>query len=193
MVDGSCWAWRSILEERIATKAKQTTALQTRTKETRAAQARESTTAEWRLKAFERVLARIDPVVGDAKYLPRPQDLVECGRDSEQNGSPTEGAVLWESLPVAADPCKYMDRGRGLRKRRQIDNLVALLRPLVRPGDHIVDFCGGAGHMSIPLALSFPECTVTLLDAKLASLLLARRRLSACFLGNHKVLLGMES
>ena len=187
MVDGSCWAWRAIIEDKIAAKAEQTTNLQPRTKEKRAAQARQSTTPEWRLKTFERVLARIDPAIGDAEYLSRPQDLVKCSNDSELNGWPSAGAVMWESLPAAADPCKFMDRARGLRKRKQIDNLVALLRPLLKPGDHIVDFCGGAGHMSIPLALSFPECTVTLLDAKLASILLARRRLSACFLSNHKV------
>ena len=188
MVDGSSWAWRSmIVEERIASSLKHKTVQSKRTKEQRATQARECTTAQWRLKAFERVLARISPCLGNAEYLSRPQHQVGVDHGSQDNASPAAPPVMWNSFPKAADPCRFMERARGLRKRQQIDNLVALLRPLVKPGDHIVDFCGGAGHMSIPLALSFPKCTITLLDAKLESILLARRRLSACSLRNHKV------
>ena len=185
MVDGSSWAWRSMISEsRIEASVKHSSAPPKMTKAKRATQAREATTAKWKLKTFERVLARINPSLGDAVYLSRPQDLLGSYHHNE---SSVAGRVMWESLPEAADPCRFMNRARGLRKRQQIDNLVALLRQLVQPGDHIVDFCGGGGHMSIPLALAFPTCTITLLDAKLESLLLARRRLNACSLANHRV------
>ncbi|KAL8206890.1 UNVERIFIED_CONTAM: hypothetical protein K2H54_033765 [Gekko kuhli] len=55
-----------------------------------------------------------------------------------------------------------MSSDRALRKQQQLNNLVALVRKLARPGDVIVDFCSGGGHVGIVLAHILPSCQVAL-------------------------------
>ncbi|CAB1327332.1 unnamed protein product, partial [Coregonus sp. 'balchen'] len=47
---------------------------------------------------------------------------------------------------------------RAWRKRQQLNNLVAMATELARPGDTVVDFCSGGGHVGIVLAHMLPDC-----------------------------------
>ncbi|XP_019470221.1 glutathione S-transferase C-terminal domain-containing protein isoform X2 [Meleagris gallopavo] len=55
-----------------------------------------------------------------------------------------------------------MSRDRALRKQQQLNNLVAAVKKLAKPGDVIVDFCSGGGHVGIVLAHMMPSCQVAL-------------------------------
>lgn len=71
---------------------------------------------------------------------------------------------------------------RALRKERQLQSLlqcvVAMLPPDSACHHHysIVDFGGGSGHLSIPLALLFPRCEVVVVDLKAPSLQLVHEK-----------------
>ena len=49
---------------------------------------------------------------------------------------------------------------RSLRKQQQISNILAAVKPLVKPGYRIVDFCAGGGHVGIVLAFFLKQCEV---------------------------------
>ena len=49
---------------------------------------------------------------------------------------------------------------RALRKQHQISNILTAVKPLVRPGCRIVDFCAGGGHVGIVLAYFLKDCEV---------------------------------
>ena len=54
-----------------------------------------------------------------------------------------------------------MNADRAKRKRDQVQNIVFAVRKVVKPGDRIVDFCAGGGHVAIVLAYFLPSCTVS--------------------------------
>ncbi|XP_078808437.1 glutathione S-transferase C-terminal domain-containing protein isoform X5 [Oryzias latipes] len=69
----------------------------------------------------------------------------------------------WDSLPSAINPTEgKMSNIRAIRKMQQLNNLIAMVTDLARPGDTIVDFCSGTGHVGIVLAHTFPDCQVAL-------------------------------
>jgi 16S rRNA G1207 methylase RsmC len=44
----------------------------------------------------------------------------------------------------------------------QLENMAAAVAKLAKPGDTIVDFCSGGGHLGIVLAYLIPGATVVL-------------------------------
>uniref|UniRef100_A0A4W5P6R4 Glutathione S-transferase, C-terminal domain containing n=1 Tax=Hucho hucho TaxID=62062 RepID=A0A4W5P6R4_9TELE len=83
----------------------------------------------------------------------------------------------WDSLPEAVNPTEgKMSDVRAARKRQQLNNLVAMVTELARPGDTVVDFCSGGGHVGIVLAHTLPDCQVILIENKEESLLRTKVR-----------------
>ncbi|XP_042341610.1 glutathione S-transferase C-terminal domain-containing protein [Plectropomus leopardus] len=83
----------------------------------------------------------------------------------------------WDSLPEAINPTEgKMSNIRAVRKRQQLNNLVAMVTELARPGYTVVDFCSGTGHVGIVLAHTLPECQVILIENKEESLVRAQSR-----------------
>ncbi|TSK22512.1 Glutathione S-transferase C-terminal domain-containing protein [Bagarius yarrelli] len=59
-----------------------------------------------------------------------------------------------------------MSDARAVRKRQQLNNLVAMVKELAGPNHTIVDFCSGGGHVGIVLAHTLPHCRVILMKTK---------------------------
>ncbi|XP_053831770.1 glutathione S-transferase C-terminal domain-containing protein isoform X4 [Vidua macroura] len=97
---------------------------------------------------------------------PRPTmtKLMENGIEAKFSLHPCPSWTLdWTSLPSAVSPGEgKMSRDRALRKQQQLNNLVAAVTKLAKPGDLIVDFCSGGGHVGIVLAYMMPSCQVAL-------------------------------
>ncbi|XP_017718455.1 PREDICTED: glutathione S-transferase C-terminal domain-containing protein isoform X3 [Rhinopithecus bieti] len=71
--------------------------------------------------------------------------------------------VDWNVLPAAVSPKEgKMSSDRALRKQQQLNNLVYVVKNQAKPGDRIVDFCSGGGHVGIVLAHMLPSCQVAL-------------------------------
>ncbi|XP_006881217.1 PREDICTED: glutathione S-transferase C-terminal domain-containing protein [Elephantulus edwardii] len=91
----------------------------------------------------------------------------------------------WNSLPAAVSPKEgKMSSDRALRKQQQLNNLVYMVTNQARPGDRIVDFCSGGGHVGIVLAHVLPSCQVTLIENKELSLVRAKKRSDELGLSN---------
>ncbi|KAJ0033109.1 hypothetical protein NQD34_000216 [Periophthalmus magnuspinnatus] len=91
----------------------------------------------------------------------------------------------WEHLPEAINPTEgKMSDVRAQRKRQQLNNLVAMVTDLARPGNTIVDFCSGTGHVGIVLAHALPDCQVILIENKEESLVRAQSRAAELGLQN---------
>ncbi|XP_076583538.1 glutathione S-transferase C-terminal domain-containing protein [Chaetodon auriga] len=83
----------------------------------------------------------------------------------------------WDSLPAAINPAEgKMSNIRAVRKRQQLNNLVAMVTELAGPGQTVVDFCSGTGHVGIVLAHTLPDCQVILIENKEESLVRAQSR-----------------
>uniref|UniRef100_A0A8D3A3C6 Glutathione S-transferase C-terminal domain-containing protein n=2 Tax=Scophthalmus maximus TaxID=52904 RepID=A0A8D3A3C6_SCOMX len=83
----------------------------------------------------------------------------------------------WDNLPGAINPTEgKMSNIRAVRKRQQLNNLVAMVTDQARPGYSIVDFCSGTGHVGIVLAHTLPDCQVILIENKEESLVRAQSR-----------------
>ncbi|KAM9362697.1 glutathione S-transferase C-terminal domain-containing protein [Symphorus nematophorus] len=91
----------------------------------------------------------------------------------------------WDSLPGAINPTEgNMSNIRVARKRQQLNNLVAMVTELARPGYTVVDFCSGTGHVGIVLAHTLPDCQVILIENKEESLVRAQSRAAELNLKN---------
>ncbi|XP_024430625.2 glutathione S-transferase C-terminal domain-containing protein [Desmodus rotundus] len=91
----------------------------------------------------------------------------------------------WNSLPAAVSPKEgKMSSDRALRKQQQLNNLVYMVANQAKPGDRIVDFCSGGGHVGIVLAHMLPLCKVTLIENKELSLIRAKKRSDELGLSN---------
>ncbi|KAL6487825.1 hypothetical protein MHYP_G00044510 [Metynnis hypsauchen] len=119
---------------------------------------------------------------------PRPTltKLQENGIEAVFSPHPCPSWTLqWESLPAAVNPTEgKMSDTRALRKRQQLNNLIAMVTELAHPGHTIVDFCSGGGHVGIVLAHTLPECQVILIENKEESLVRAKDRSSQLGLKN---------
>lgn len=111
---------------------------------------------------------------------PRPtlSKLQEHGIEAVFSPHPCAAWTLdWESLPAAVNPTEgKMSDTRAVRKRQQLNNLVAMVKELADPDHTIVDFCSGGGHVGIVLAHTLPQCQVILIENKEESLVRARDR-----------------
>uniref|UniRef100_A0A667XR46 Glutathione S-transferase C-terminal domain-containing protein n=1 Tax=Myripristis murdjan TaxID=586833 RepID=A0A667XR46_9TELE len=91
----------------------------------------------------------------------------------------------WDNLPAAINPIEgKMSDVRAVRKRQQLNNLVAMVTELARPGYTVVDFCSGGGHVGIVLAHTLPDCQVILIENKEESLVRAKSRSAELGLAN---------
>ncbi|XP_076998748.1 glutathione S-transferase C-terminal domain-containing protein [Tamandua tetradactyla] len=91
----------------------------------------------------------------------------------------------WNNLPAAVSPKEgKMSSDRALRKQQQLNNLVYVVTNQAKPGDRIVDFCSGGGHVGIVLAHLLPSCQVTLIENKELSLVHAKKRSDELGLSN---------
>uniref|UniRef100_A0A8C7I865 Glutathione S-transferase C-terminal domain-containing protein n=1 Tax=Oncorhynchus kisutch TaxID=8019 RepID=A0A8C7I865_ONCKI len=111
---------------------------------------------------------------------PRPTmtKLKESGIEAVFSPHPCPSWTLpWDSLPEAVNPTEgKMSDVRAARKRQQLNNLVAMVTELARPGDTVVDFCSGGGHVGIVLAHTLPDCQVILIENKEESLVRGKVR-----------------
>ncbi|XP_076830730.1 glutathione S-transferase C-terminal domain-containing protein [Brachyhypopomus gauderio] len=125
-----------------------------------------------------------EPFVGG----PRPTltKLQENGIEAVFSPHPCPSWSLhWETLPPAVSPIEgKMSAARAVRKQQQLNNLVAMVMEMARPGHTIVDFCSGGGHVGIVLAHTLPQCQVILIENKEESLMRARERSSRLGLKN---------
>lgn len=91
----------------------------------------------------------------------------------------------WAALPAAASPAEGgLPASRLLRKQHQLENLAWLAVRAARPGDTIVDFCCGGGHLGLLLAVLRPDCHVVLVENKEESLRRGQDRAAALKLTN---------
>lgn len=86
-------------------------------------------------------------------------------------------AILWSEVPEGVYPGLDLPKKRLLRKCEQLENLVTAVLELAKPGDVIVDFCSGGGHLGIAVAHFLPECKVYLIENKEESLIRAKQRI----------------
>ncbi|XP_046662547.1 glutathione S-transferase C-terminal domain-containing protein homolog [Homalodisca vitripennis] len=92
----------------------------------------------------------------------------------------------WQGVPGGVQPDVPSDR--LARKRQQLENLSKAIIKVARPGDTIVDFCCGSGHLGIVVAHCLPQCHVVLLDNKEESLARAKARVRDLTLSNVTVI-----
>lgn len=90
----------------------------------------------------------------------------------------------WESFPARVDPGRDLPKKRHQRKCQQLENLATAVLAIHRPGDIIVDFCSGGGHLGIVIAYLLPDCKVYLVENNEDSLLRARSRIEDLNLQN---------
>uniref|UniRef100_A0A8D0GHD3 Glutathione S-transferase C-terminal domain-containing protein n=1 Tax=Sphenodon punctatus TaxID=8508 RepID=A0A8D0GHD3_SPHPU len=119
---------------------------------------------------------------------PRPTmtKLMENGIEAKFSPHPCPSWALdWNSLPAAVNPGEgKMSSDRALRKQQQLNNLVSIVMRHAKPGDKIVDFCSGGGHVGIVLAHVLPSCQVVLIENKELSLVRAKERSDELGLNN---------
>lgn len=80
----------------------------------------------------------------------------------------------WKSMPDDLYPS--VPDSRLDRKIQQLENLAKAVLKIAQPGDAIVDFCSGSGHLGIGVAYCLPDCHIILLDNKEESLARAHTR-----------------
>nr|XP_029728418.1 glutathione S-transferase C-terminal domain-containing protein homolog isoform X1 [Aedes albopictus]XP_029728419.1 glutathione S-transferase C-terminal domain-containing protein homolog isoform X1 [Aedes albopictus] len=91
----------------------------------------------------------------------------------------------WDAVPLDAKPeGGKLPTKRIDRKKHQLECLANEVIALAKPGDIIVDFCSGTGHLGILLAFLLPDCTIYLLENKEESQQLAMDRVGRLGLKN---------
>ncbi|XP_078387179.1 glutathione S-transferase C-terminal domain-containing protein isoform X2 [Cetorhinus maximus] len=119
---------------------------------------------------------------------PRPtmNKLEENGISAKFTSHPCPSWSLdWRNLPVAVNPIEgKLSSERALRKQQQLDNIISIVAKLAKPGDTIVDFCSGGGHVGIVLAHILPLCQVILVENKEESLVRGKDRCDDLRLNN---------
>ncbi|XP_077332794.1 glutathione S-transferase C-terminal domain-containing protein [Lithobates pipiens] len=119
---------------------------------------------------------------------PRPTmtKLKENGIEAMFSFHPCPAPTIdWESLPAAVSPAQgNLPSGRAVRKQQQLNNLLSVVKNMAKPGDIIVDFCSGGGHVGIVLAYMLPLCQVVLIENKEESLIRAKERSDGLGLSN---------
>lgn len=103
------------------------------------------------------------------------------------NGNPTTPGkrlfVDWSAafgMPEAGD----VPKSRLERKQAQLKSVAQEVIHLARPGNVIVDFCSGSGHLGLLIASLLPNCQIVLLENKAESLDRAKIRGKSLGLSN---------
>ncbi|XP_021249379.1 glutathione S-transferase C-terminal domain-containing protein isoform X2 [Numida meleagris] len=145
---------------------------------------------ETHLEDFFPVPNELEEEHEDTQFIggPRPTmtKLMERGIEAKFSPHPCpDWTIDWTNLPAAVSPGEgKMSKDRALRKQQQLNNLVAAVKKLAKPGDVIVDFCSGGGHVGIVLAHMMPSCQVVLIENKELSLMRAKDRSDELGLNN---------
>lgn len=93
--------------------------------------------------------------------------------------------IDWDSLPELVHPLGgELPQDRLEKKCQQLENLASAVLSIAQPGQVLVDFCSGGGHLAILLAYLLPQVTVYLVENKQQSLLRAIKRVQALGLEN---------
>ncbi|GAB1607829.1 glutathione S-transferase C-terminal domain-containing protein isoform X1 [Argonauta hians] len=94
-------------------------------------------------------------------------------------------SLAWSQLPQEIHPNEGgLPEKRALKKCQQLENLATAIKKIARPGQTIVDFCSGGGHLGITVACIIPYCKVFLIENKEESLLIAKNRVDRLKLDN---------
>ncbi|XP_059507279.1 glutathione S-transferase C-terminal domain-containing protein isoform X2 [Stegostoma tigrinum] len=122
----------------------------------------------------------------DVVLLPCLHHFFENGISANFTSHPYPSWSLdWGNLPVAVNPIEgRLPSERALRKQQQLDNITSIVTKLAKPGDTVVDFCSGGGHVGIVLAHTLPLCQVILVENKGESLIRAKDRCDDLKLNN---------
>lgn len=100
----------------------------------------------------------------------------------------TTNQINWSTIPYQALPeGGQLPEKRLKRKKEQLECLAECVLNIAKPGDRIVDFCSGAGHLGILLAYLLPECQIILLENKEESLMRAKERVDLLQLDNVRL------
>lgn len=129
----------------------------------------------------EKVLTTNQPEVLAILEKVKRLDLDVESAANDRDGNLFEwGAVPLDGKPEGGKlPSKRIDR-----KKHQLECLANEVISLAQPGDIIVDFCSGTGHLGILLAFLLPDCTIYLLENKEESQQLAMDRVDRLGLTN---------
>jgi len=85
--------------------------------------------------------------------------------------------LVWEDLPRLVHPLAgSLPPDRLERKCGQLSSLAVPLARLAKPGNILVDFCSGGGHLGLLVAHLAPSSTVHMVENKEESLARARQR-----------------
>ena len=160
-----------------------------------------------RLKHFEKVVASLLSTSGDPPVTPLYVQLpplpaaAACNKHASTNDkSDPTATTTWpfDGLPPAARvwgnlPGQLPQPVRATRKEEQVRSMLRCILPLLPPAPAtskqaaveedpytIVDFGGGSGHLSIPLALGRPDCRVICVDLGTRSLDLLHQKAAHC-------------
>ncbi len=100
----------------------------------------------------------------------------------------TTNEIDWSTIPYQALPeGGQLPEKRLIRKKQQLECLAQCVLKIAKPGDSVVDFCSGAGHLGILLAYLLPQCRIILLENKEESLMRARERVDLLKLDNVRL------
>lgn len=103
----------------------------------------------------------------------------EAGLQSaQQHQLAGAGAELdWAALPSLLHPSAgSLPAARTVRKEGQLASLARPAANLAQPGDILVDFCSGGGHLGLLVAALAPQASVHMVENKEESLARARER-----------------
>ncbi|ALC38707.1 CG10428 [Drosophila busckii] len=107
---------------------------------------------------------------------------IKFSADSEHSYG--EELIDWQLIEPSHAKSSALPAQRLARKRQQLENMANAVVSLAQPGDRIIDFCSGTGHLAILLALKLPQCTVIVLENKAFSLVHAQKRATELKLSN---------
>jgi hypothetical protein len=107
--------------------------------------------------------------------------------------------ITWEAWPSAVHPIGGdLPLERQKRKQEQIESLLLTAIQLINQSRlrspsspsacrrlRVVEFCGGSGHIALPLACIFPSIEIVLIDIKSESIARACKRVSASHLEDN--------
>jgi hypothetical protein len=144
------------------------------------------------LPVAHELLARLAPNLPrtiSVQPLPSGNQKHDLGLRTVQGGIPSNNPkhslhvlgydVIWNALPQVLDPAgSQTDQLAAHRKRAQMTNILQLMqsyfetreydsekkKPLLRPGDVVVEFGAGTGDLGLLLAFFLHECTFVLVD-----------------------------